>query len=64
VQLYILSYVGFILAGEIKSVYKLSLRVKCWQAVRNGEDVQALRDCATMRHYSTLSVLFPVLRGS
>jgi hypothetical protein len=44
-----------------------SLRVKGWQDVWIGEDVQTLGECAIMLHYSTLSVLFlstVVLRGS
>jgi hypothetical protein len=50
------TYVSFIVAGDIISPLKHSLRVKCYQTLRTAEKVHALRERATL-HVLTYLVL-------
>jgi hypothetical protein len=49
--------VRFIVAGDIKSPQKCSLRVKWYQAVRIAQEVQSLRKRATMLRYTYIVYL-------
>jgi hypothetical protein len=47
-KFYVKAPVRFIVAGDIKPPYKLSLRVKSYVAVRIAEEVKTLRERATV----------------
>jgi hypothetical protein len=48
--------VGFLVSGDIKSLWKRPLRLERYQAFRTGEGLQTLRERATILRY-TCSVL-------
>jgi hypothetical protein len=51
-------YALFIVAGDIQSALKHSLRVSWYQAVRTGEETQTLRGSITTLHHITLPTFF------
>ena len=61
-ELYVTTYVFFIVSGEIKSPQKRSLWLEWYRAVRKAKEIHASRERATMLRYTYSAFIVSLLK--